>query len=400
MTPELIPPQAPPHRQRGLSLIDLMVGLAVGLIVTLVVLSALGTMSMQRRTAVSGDDAKESGQAALSLIERAAKFAGTGLLYNGRLMCTTINAYRDGTIIADNALFAPLLITDGGSTGSDSLTFAYANAHGGSGVVHLVNDMPNASSNYVVDHHGNLAEDDLALIGVPGSEKPCTLFQVTKITPEVGGANGGGTAPSCSKIVHNPSSSYNPPNYNGFAVKPRYGMVPSANVTGPAVITRLGQFSNQTYSVQCNSLVVHDAHVTPTCTAAPLSFANATPLVGNVVQIKAQYGVTDSAASDVVTRWVNATGSWAAPAAADIPRIKAIRIAVVARASEPGVGIVTTACRNAANVSNTGPCSFHDADAPVIDLSGVPVPAGRTWQNYRYRVFHGVIPLRTVLWNY
>ena len=48
---------------------------------------------------------------------------------------------------------------------------------------------------------------------------------------------------------------------------------------------------------------------------------------------------------------------------------------------------------------NTGPCTFEDAQAPVIDLSATSVPAGRSWRNYRYRVQQAVVPLRNVIWS-
>ncbi len=72
---------------------------------------------------------------------------------------------------------------------------------------------------------------------------------------------------------------------------------------------------------------------------------------------------------------------------------------VVVRAREADPGAVTASCTNAAGVANTGPCSFQDAAAPVIDLSAQVLPATRTWQNYRYRVHKMVIPLRSVLWS-
>jgi type IV pilus assembly protein PilW len=116
--------------------------------------------------------------------------------------------------------------------------------------------------------------------------------------------------------------------------------------------------------------------------------------------LKAQYGITASADSDVVTNWVSATGTWQNPASSDVPRIKAIRIVVVSRSAEPAASVVSSACTNANGIANTGPCSFQDAESPVIDLSNIPVMSGKTWQNYRYRVYQSVIPLRNVLWSY
>jgi hypothetical protein len=99
-----------------------------------------------------------------------------------------------------------------------------------------------------------------------------------------------------------------------------------------------------------------------------------------------------------VTAWVEPTGTtWGGtPSAANVARIKAVRVVLVARSREPEGTQVSAACTNPASVANTGPCSFQDASAPVIDLSTVPVPSGKTWRNYRYRVHQAVIPLRSV----
>ena len=170
---------------------------------------------------------------------------------------------------------------------------------------------------------------------------------------------------------------------------------------GPAVISRLGSFNHDTYEVLCNSLVSHSAQTAASCTTSPMAFTSATPLVRNIVMLQAQYGITNSANSDTVTGWVDATGpTWSTPSAADIPRIKAIRIAVISRSIEPARTNVTTACTNISDVANTGPCTFQDADSPVVNLSSISMPSGKTWQNYRYRVYTSIIPLRNVLWSY
>jgi type IV pilus assembly protein PilW len=157
--------------------------------------------------------------------------------------------------------------------------------------------------------------------------------------------------------------------------------------------------------VQCGALVRYNAFLTPTlpaCTSNPLAFgAGVDAIAADVVLLHAQYGVSSLAASDVVAQWVDAQGAtWGGtPAADDIARIKAVRVVMVARSREADVSQVSDPCTNSSGVANTGPCSFEDAAAPVVDLSAVPVPAGRTWRNFRYRVHAAVIPLRTVIWS-
>lgn len=400
--------------QRGISMIELMIGMVVGLIVALAVTSTVSTMNLQRRTAVSGGDAQANAQLALILVDRTARMSGAGLFYNGQLICTGINIYHDGSTLANDAPILPVKIVDGGATGSDAITFTYSNAVGGSAAANLVDAMATEAAPITVNHQGGLRAGDLAIVGVPGSAVPCTLIGITAFDST--GANCNAITTACTNIVYaagttivngNVPGKWNPPDpATAFGANAqRYGFASAAPLVGPAVASGMGSFVQDTYQVMCNSLVSYpytSAGVNaPACTASPLSITNASLLVSDIVQMQAQYGITASAASNVVTNWVDATGgTWTTPNAATIPRIKAVRIVVVARSKEAAAGLVTAACTNAAGVASTGPCSFQDAEAPVIDLSATSVPAGKTWQNYRYRVYQSVIPLRNVSWNY
>ena len=92
---------------RGASLIELMVGLTVGMIVILAVTATVALVNNQRRTTVAGGDAKESAQTALGMIDRSARLAGAGLFYNGQLICTNINIHYNGTTIANAGPLMP-----------------------------------------------------------------------------------------------------------------------------------------------------------------------------------------------------------------------------------------------------------------------------------------------------
>jgi len=381
---------------RGISLIELMIGMAVGLMVALSVLSTVSLINQQRRDTVSGNDAKESAQLALSLIDDAGRQAGAGLFYNGALLCPRINLYANGAVRVNGANFMPVRIVDGGTTGSDSITFAHAGiaagaAGGGNSLSVLVGPMADSTAEMLVNAAGSLQVGDQAIIG--NGTDPCTLFQVTGFSAASTSCND--VSSTCIGIQHAVDPTTAPVNAptGSFATEPAYA--------AGAAVSRMGGFVMTRYAVMCNSLVSSSGlGDPPSCTDAPLAFTNALPLVGNVVQIRAQYGIAATAGSDIVTNWVDATGGWAAPALGDIPRIKAIRVAVVARGQEAAGSAVSQGCTNAAGVVNTGPCTFADAEAPVVDLSALAMPAGKTWQHYRYRVHQSVIPLRNVAWNY
>jgi type IV pilus assembly protein PilW len=121
------------------------------------------------------------------------------------------------------------------------------------------------------------------------------------------------------------------------------------------------------------------------------------PSVVGVVNMQAQYGISAAANSNAVTQWVNASGAWAAPTVADRKRIKAIRIAVVARNENLATATVTTTCSSTTAAAPTGLCAWEGSaasPAPAVDLS-----ADANWARYRYRVFDSIIPLRNVIWS-
>jgi len=110
------------------------------------------------------------------------------------------------------------------------------------------------------------------------------------------------------------------------------------------------------------------------------------PIVSEVVSLQAQYGVSAAAGNNIVNEWVDADGIWLNPGLNMRNRIKAIRVAVVLR----------NGLRERDNVTPTPPVIWTDnsANTTPIDVSGLP-----NWQQYRYRTFSTVIPLRNIMWS-
>lgn len=396
-----------PSRPRGFTLVELMVAITIGLVFSLVITGTVLTMGRQFRVVGSNVAAQGSAQIALSLIDSAGRSAGAGLFNNGQLLCPTLNAWKDGTVKSDNAVFMPVRVADGGTdSASDSIVFTAATASGALSAVPLVDTTATNATTVVVSNAGGLQNGDLALIGAPGTNQPCLLYQVTA-APTVNGIACAGNATFCTTLARaGGPTGYNPP-AAVFTTAPSYGFQTNTGVVpavyGPAVVNRLGSdFVQNAFAVQCQSLIQYNAFSdAPACTQSPLGFSGgANALAMDVVLMHAQYGLSAAANSDVVTSWVNATGAWAAPSAVNVGRIKALRVVIVVRSKESESSNVTAAsCTNANAVVNTGPCSFQDASAPVIDLSAVAVTAGKTWRNYRYRVHQAVVPLRNVIWS-
>jgi type IV pilus assembly protein PilW len=403
------------HAQRGLTLIELMVAMTIGLFIVLGVGLFTVTASRQFKTTDANSAADVNTQVALSLIDNAGRSAGAGLYNNGLPVCRTLNAWRNGVTSSNGAVFMPARITDGGSAGaSDTIVFTAGRAQGALSSMPVVAAMADANASVVVSSGGVINNGDYALVGVPvdttaspapPTPPPCTLMQLTAApVPQSTAAACGGNASSCQTLARaggstgaNPSSAS-----TAFTTPATYGFAASGVVSGPAVVTRLGsEFRQTAFRVMCGSLVTYNAFTdTPACASATSFSGGANAVVSDVVLVHAQYGVIAVGANDdVVTSWVSASGVWANPSASDAARVKAIRVVLVTRAKEPDLAQVSTACTNGAGIANTGPCGFDDAEAPAIDVSGLTVATGRTWQNYRYRTHTAVIPLRSVLWS-
>jgi type IV pilus assembly protein PilW len=397
------------RRTLGYTLVELMVSITLGLIVTLAVIATLVTMGRQFSVLTANVSAQGSAQIAMTLLDSVGRSAGTGFYSNGALLCRNWNAWNGTAVVSNGAAFMPARIVDGtNATTSDRLVFTSASAGGALSVLPLMTAQ--TATNFTVSAAGGLALNDLAIVGVPGSDQPCTLFQVTAAPAPAAAC--GGNATACTDVTRADNLTYNPPVAATYTTNPVFGYSGGAAGTSPAVVSRVatgvGGFRQEAFAVNCNALVNYDFFTNPAlipaCTASPLAFPGQNAIATDVVQMHAQYGISDAAVAgvtnDIVTAWVNATGAWAAPTPDEVVRIKAVRVVIVVRSKvADGANVTAASCTNGGGVVNTGPCSFEDGAAPVIDLSATAVPAGRNWRNYRYRVHTAIIPLRNAIWS-
>lgn len=331
-----------------------MVGLAIGMLATVVIMQVLSVFENQKRTTTGTADAQTNGSIALYNVGREMQLAGFPLMpvTNSPLECTalTVNGVAD-TI---NRL-SPVSITQGvaaaGVSASDQVTIRYGNSQMG-GVPTQITAMGAPTANdATVNNNLGCQVNDIAII-VPNVNN-CAMTSVTAL--------------SAAGVVPN--------------------IITLQNTTAAAAganLACMGGWNEVTYRVSNGNLE-----------------RNGVPMVAGVVNLQAQYGISVAANSNQVTRWVDAAGgTWAAPTVANRNRIKAIRIAVIARNTKSEPAAVTTACNSTTAAEPTGLCAWAGSwasPAPAVDLS-----AGGTitdWQRYRYRVFETIIPLRNVIWS-
>jgi type IV pilus assembly protein PilW len=380
--------------QRGFSLVELMVGLVIGLLATLVIMQVFAVFEGQKRTTTGTSDAQTNGSVALYSMQRDVQLAGFGLpLYdrsNMPLTCTTVSpdtVRADGTAGADgiadvdhdgdlgagtpNINMSPIDIIDGGNLpgATDTVIVRYGTTASG-GVPVRVTDVAAAPALGVDTNMG--CQNNDVVYAVTGSD--CRATRVNDAT----------LAANLTKIT----------------VLNAAGMLAGLIPTNLAC---LGAWNEYAFSVDlaANQLVRRVNAID-------------TPVVAGVVNIQAQYGISASRDSNQITQWVDASGVWAAPpvnaakivcgaASADRNCIKAIRVAVVSRNDLIEKQVVSTACSSTAAANPTGVCAWDatSADpqgvgwaAPVVDLSNTA-----NWDRYRYRVYETIIPLRNIVWT-
>lgn len=357
-------------RAQGFSLVEVMVGMAVGLLAVLVIMQSFSVFEGQKRTTTAGSDAQENGLVALVSLEQAIRNSGAGFANTAAFECSTIYAWYDsGTSSGSiSTAFAPVKITDGGGAGSDAITIQTGSGFLGSIPATITSTMPQSSSELNVSRTYGFTANDLVLVSQGGN---CTLMLVTQVQD------------AALKLQHNPGGS---PTYNPTVPYQTANNWP-AYTTG-AKILDMGQLTISTFSINANKNL-------QVSTSQLGAAASTQELVKDIVSMQAQYGIADAGTQNV-DDWEDATGSWANPSAADTKRIKAVRIVVVARSGKKELENVTGTCANVSGTVNNGPCAWQDSaadPAPRIDLSADP-----NWQKYRYRVYQTIIPLRNVIW--
>lgn len=346
-------------RHGGFSLIELMVGLAIGLLATVVIIQVMSVFEAQRRTTTGSADAQTNGGIALYSIARELQMAGYPLLpmIDSPLECTSLTV---AGAAASLDRLTPVTITNGvaasGVNASDSITIRFGTSSMGGATTQITSLVaPNA---------------------VVLSNLSCQTGDATLITA--------GTSCAMSTATAVPTIAGTPPSYR-VTLADTTGAAPNAN------LACLGPWNEITYAV-------NPATGNLDRTAVVNGVSATTPSVVGVVNLQAQYGISTTANSNQVTAWVDASGAtWAAPTLANRNRIKAIRIAVVARNAKQEPTAVATACSSINSAAPAGLCAWAGSvasPAPAIDLS----PADADWARYRYRVFETIVPLRNVIW--
>jgi len=366
-------------RQFGVGLIEIMVGLALGLLITLIITQVWGNFESQKQRSVSGSSAQENGLLALTELEQDIRMSGAGLTDPAAFDCTTVFSYYEtgGTSVspvpayAGGVAMAPVQISDGG-LGSDTLLVKRGADLLGSLPATIAEAMPSSSAELKMSSTAGFSDGD-KVVAIDRLTGKCTIMLITQVQG------------AAVKLQHNPggTTTYNPTvsyqNANGWPA-----------FDAGAKVLKIGDLISHSYTTNASAELIMTDFSNPNSSPA-------ITLASDIVKLKAQYGIASASGQDV-NDWVDASvaSGWNTLDTAKVKRIKAIRLVIVARSSKQEASNVTAPCTNVSGGVNNGPCAWIDSladPAPIIDLS-----ENSSWRKYRYKVYQTIIPIRNVIW--
>jgi type IV pilus assembly protein PilW len=368
----------PMRNQRGFSLIELMVGVVIGLLTVLVITQVMTLAEGKRRTISMGSDAQINAALAMFTVQRDIEQSGYGVTANPAALGCPVK-YQYGTSgTAASFTLVPTLITPGASaTVPDSVTVLQANTTGFSAPMLLT------GSHSATDNHFSVSSSLGAAVGNQMIAAPavwdathwCTLFSVTSNTASADTTLSNGNVPH---VV----ASTGPAQWN------QNSLLPAAGYATGSYLVNLGAMVLRTYSVSAAG------NLQTTELSATDGSSNTQDLYPQIVNLKALYG------KDTGTDGVVDTYESAAPTTnADWSKVLSVRIALVARSGQYEKELVTSAAPQwdlgaAAAVPGGATCNGTHK-CLTLGVSQV----GTDWQHYRYKVYETIVPLRNVLWN-
>lgn len=349
------------RRIQGLGLTDLMVGLAIGLLATLVIIKVSILFEARRKSTTGIADAQMNASYALANLVRDVRMAGHGLGPAEALGCI-MRRTLDKAVLSDWPLW-PVMLIDGAKGAPDTLLVLSSGKAQSLTAAQLIAPYAVGADVMMVNSTLGMTTGDRLLLYESGNTQ-CPLIEVTNI----------------------PIGEYR----IGHSALPAELLTATAYQEGAAVIN-LGTIHRQRYTINEKNQLVMERYDAGTDRWQGSAFAS------DVVSLQAQLGYdarpTLSGALRV-TRWsaaafdANANGT--AGDINDLRRILAIRIAVVSRSAE----------RSDQGCSSAMP-TWRAANETTGWMEDTPIAVDTIadWACYRYRVLQAEIPLRNLIWS-
>lgn len=427
--------------QRGFTIVELMVGIVIALIASIVIFQVFAVSESYKRSTTGGSDALQSGGLSAYTLSRLIAAGGAGFASmpdavgcplgvfrgNTQLFGQTDSPYRIATALPEpfesaidfRLTLAPALIIAGADDDEPDVLMVMAGNHASFGrhtsvatqtadSITLADNTVVGVNNYALDGSGAVTQHDLLLA----------------VDQDPGAGRGVNTTCDIAEAVNSPSTT------SPFTISSPISLSTGARFSGPNRFTNTGGYYsislvvNNLGPVSATSVVpgsgpqfivlgVGDDGTTPNallslnlltgycpavatgCTAANSWVAQS--LADNIITIKAIYGVAAEPLDPNVNEWVAPTGgTWGASALSanenNLLRLRAIRLAVIARNAQPE----KKADDNTDDEEGTTP-RFSPETFTLFGDTDASLSVTNPDRHYRYKVFDVTIPLRNMV---
>lgn len=413
-----------PRGERGMSLIEILVGVVIGLLGILVIFQVLSVTEERKRTTVHGSDAQSAGAIALYQLQRDVQRAGYGLgTAHTKILGCLVRAW-DATPPGRSLDFRlyPAEIVQGAAGAPDTIRVLIGSSD------QYVSDVRSwtASGATAKSMTGSragfdygdllvLSDDPAAGANAMVAQLPCAMIQVTDRP-----------AAQPFNVGHNLSYTLTPPDTLSPAATsaPRFNKDATWPASAPFAPTKGFVLNLGKQPRRFEYRVTLPGEANPNRLVATEWFFNASPgeVADSIVNLQAEYGI------DLNNDQVIAANEWTetAPdnnliptpnplndrmACGDTPSrswrcVLAIRVALLARSAHwdksacspnpqrtsGASGALALVNFTMTNVDGTAPSG---AEAACTENP----PSPNNWRRYRYSVYETVIPLRNMLWG-
>lgn len=364
----------PPSIQSGFTLIELMVGILLGMVTVAIIAQVFAVSESKKRATTTGADAQINGALALYAVQRDAQMAGFGFAdHPSGIGCNV--RYKYSTNGEATFPLVPVVIEDG-VNGSNVLTLMRSGKSTYALPIEIKSDHSQSDTTYAVQSSMGVAQSDLMVV-VPGAKDltlgvtDCSVVQVK---------NGSGSDVLTSTSI--------PVTAGSGGLWNQQSILPADGYKAGAYMLNMGGLAFAQYSVNAATNSLQQSVMT----AGTGGWTAPQDLYQQIVVFKAMYGksATTSAA-------VSIYDNDAPTSAVGWSLVRSVRVMVVARSSQYEKDEVTLSpllwdVGKTDTVAGTIACGSSKCIS--VPLSFLP-----DWKHYRYKIYDTVVPLRNILWN-
>lgn len=344
-------------QQRGLSIIELMVGIVVSLLVGLAAAGSAMMFTASQRQGIGVGGVAVNASTALGAVKNDIASAGLGFFGESAYLCDKLNMSSGAAVLIDDATFVPVRITEVASNDRIDIVTATRIEAGANVVIPLPYDS-GVDTKIELSSYLPVEVGQTVLVSPKDVGGTCVIRSVTKVTAS--------TESSLQALEFDNTGSHNK---EAFTAPALFGADSRATLIGDLIWHR--------YSMD---------NVARTLVMERPMLGDQTVLARNVMAFRAQYGVSALAGVETLGSWEDATGiDFGTLSALALPRVRAVRLGMVTRSPQrekPDGGGVCTA-------TEALPQLFGEAITPDV----------ADWQCYRYRTTTVVVPLRNLVYG-